>query len=67
MSETTIMIKRRIRHWKTTVAGVLAFLAPVACIIWPEYAGKIRDAALMIAGGGLIAAPDAKNTDPNPK
>lgn len=61
MGETTTIIRKRIRHWKTTVAGVACFLAPVAAIIWPEYAAKINSVAMLLAGAGFIAAADAKH------
>ncbi len=60
MGETTQIIQRRIRHWKTTIAGIALILAPVAGAIWPEYASKITNAAFLLAGGGFIAAADAQ-------
>jgi hypothetical protein len=68
MGETTQIIQRRIRHWKTTIAGISLILAPVAGALWPEYAAKITQAALLLAGGGFIAAADAQRppTPPAP-
>ncbi len=60
MSETTEIIHRRIRHWKTTAAGVAAIVAPIAASIWPEHAIKILSAASALSGAGLLAAADAK-------
>jgi len=63
---TTLLIRRRLHHWRTTVAGIVTILAPVALILWPEHAVKITAAAFAFCGGGLTAAADSKNTDKSP-
>jgi hypothetical protein len=60
---TTVIIRRRLRHWRTTLAGVVGMLGPIAALIWPEYALKILSISSAINGAGLVAAPDSKNTD----
>jgi hypothetical protein len=60
MGETTVMIQRRIRHWKTSIAGIALLLAPVAAAIWPAHADKIHNAALALGGLGLVSAADAQ-------
>jgi len=64
MGETTTIIRRRLHHWRTTVAGLCIWLAGPAMLIWPQYAAKISAVAFALAGTGLIAAPDSQNTDP---
>jgi len=66
MGETTLLIQKRIRHWRTTIAGIVCWLAPVALLIWPDQAAQITAIAFAVTGTGLIAAPDSKNTDKPP-
>lgn len=56
---TTEIIRRRIRHTKTTLAGLATILGPIAATVWPEHAGKIMLATSALTGAGLIAAADA--------
>ena len=56
---TTEIIRRRIRHWKTTVAGIATIASPVLVSIWPEHASTITAACAGLTGAGLIAAADA--------
>lgn len=63
MGETT-QILRRVRHWKTTLAGVASIVAPIAALFAPpEYQVKILAAASILSGSGLIAAADARKTE----
>jgi hypothetical protein len=59
MGETTEIIRRRVRHWKTTLAGVALMSAPVAVAIWPEHTALIQNIVAGLAGAGLMAAADA--------
>lgn len=59
MGETTELIRKRIRHTKTTLAGIATILGPIAATLWPEHAGKIMLATSALTGAGLIAAADA--------
>jgi hypothetical protein len=61
MGETTELIHKRIRHWKTTLAGVAGIVCPIVSLfVPPEYATKVLAAGCMLSGTGLIAAADAK-------
>lgn len=63
MGETT-QILRRVRHWKTTLAGIASIVCPVVALFCPpEYSVKILAASSMLAGSGLIAAADARKTE----
>jgi hypothetical protein len=57
---TTQFIRRRIRHWKTTAAGIAIILCPIVTILWPEFADKVVAIQSLLTGGALIAAADAK-------
>lgn len=63
MGETTRIIKRRIRHIKTTVAGIATILGPILAAFFPEYAGKILIATSTLTGAGLLAAADGSHVD----
>ena len=61
MSETTEIIRRRIQHWKTTIAGIAGIVCPIiALFVPPEYSIKVLAAGAVLSGAGLIAAADAK-------
>lgn len=68
MGETTVILQRRIRHWKTTVIGIVLWTAPAAALIWPEHKALITQVALALAGGGFMFAADAQRppTPPAP-
>ncbi len=58
---TTEIIQRRIRHWKTTAAGIACIVAPLVAIFCPpEIAVKVLAAASALAGTGLVVAADAR-------
>jgi hypothetical protein len=57
---TTQIIKRRIRHLKTTTCGIIAFAAPLAMVIWPKHAIIFSGLLSVATGAGLISAADAK-------
>ncbi len=57
---TTVIIRRRIRHFKTTTCGIVTFLAPIAMAIWPKHAMIFAGIASAVTGAGLISAADAK-------
>lgn len=59
MGETTEIIQKKIRHWKTSIVGVAGLLGPVALSIWPEYSQKIIAVMMAINGVGFMAAADA--------
>lgn len=63
MSEggTTEIIRRRIRHWKTTLAGIATIASPILVGIWPQHATTIVTACSALTGAGLIAAADASS------
>jgi len=64
MSDTTQFIRRRIQHWRTTLAGVAAIVCPIVALFCPpELSNKILAVAVMLSGSGLIAASDAKKQD----
>lgn len=56
---TTQIIRKRIRHTKTTLAGIATIVGPVAVAIWPQHAGTITTVASVLTGLGLISAADA--------
>jgi len=57
---TTMMIRRRVRNWKTTVSGIAAIVCPVISLFLPpEWAAKLLAASGILAGSGLITAADA--------
>jgi hypothetical protein len=61
MGETTEILHRRVRHWRTTAAGVASIVAPVIALFCPpDLAIKVLAAASALAGSGLIAAADAR-------
>jgi hypothetical protein len=60
MGETTEIIRRRVRHWKTTITGIALAAAPVAMSVWPEQSGLIAKIVAGLAGAGFILAADAK-------
>ena len=57
---TTQIIKRRIRHLKTTTCGIVTLLAPIAMVIWPDHAMVFAGIVSAVTGAGLISAADAK-------
>ena len=59
---TTTIIRRRIRHWKTTIAGVAVLISPIVCGLWPQHAATITQIVLGLTGAGLIAAADGDKT-----
>jgi hypothetical protein len=62
MSEnsTTMMIRRRVRNWKTTLTGIASIVCPIISLFLPpEWAAKLLAATGILAGSGLIAAADA--------
>lgn len=58
---TTLLIRRRIRHWKTTLAGLATIATPILVILFPEQAAKITLIGSTFTGWGLISASDASN------
>jgi hypothetical protein len=63
-NNTTEFIRRRIRNWRTTLAGVAMLLCPLIAIIWPEYAVQALLVATALGGAGHIAGADGKNIPP---
>jgi len=58
-SGTTMMIRKRILHWKTSLAGVASMLCPVLAIFLPpEWAAKVLSASALLSGAVLLAAND---------
>jgi hypothetical protein len=57
---TTMIIRRRIRNWKTTICGIVTILAPIAVLIWPQHAVIFTTVISAFTGAGLISAADAK-------
>lgn len=65
MGDTTELIHRRLRHWRTTAAGVAQILCPViALFLPPEWSIKVLSIAAVLGGVGSIAAADAHNLKP---
>jgi len=65
MGHTTEIIHKRIRHWRTTAAGVATIACPIIALFAPpDWQVKILSAGLLLSGAGHIAAPDAKATQP---
>ena len=63
MGDTTEIIQKLIRHWKTTLAGVASIVCPVIALLCPpEWQVKVMAVGCMLSGAGHIAAADA-----NPK
>lgn len=60
MGETTELIHRRIRHWKTTLAGVASILCPVAAGFFPQHSTELLGVAVALNSVGLFNAADAK-------
>lgn len=58
---TTEFIRRRIRHWRTTLAGIACIVGPIIAVIYPEYAVKILTITLGLSGAGHLAGADGKN------
>lgn len=46
------------KSWKTTLAGIIAILGPVAATIWPQYSDAILKTTAGLTGLGLVAARD---------
>ena len=63
MNSTTQIIQRRIKHYKTSIAGIASIVCPfVSLFLPPEWATKVMAAGLAIGGAGLLGAADAKPT-----
>jgi hypothetical protein len=61
---TTMMFRRRLRHWKTTASGLASIVCPIVSLFLPpEWAAKLLAAAGILAGTGLISAADAKPSE----
>jgi len=59
---TTLLIRKRIRHWKTSLAGAASMLCPVVAIFLPpEWASKVLSASALLSGAVLLAANDPSN------
>jgi len=60
-NSTSMLIRRRIQHWKTSLAGISAIVCPlVSLFLPPEWAMKVLAVAAVLSGAGLISAADAK-------
>ena len=66
-SHTTEFIRRRVRHWKTTIAGVGSIVCPILSIVFPSLAQKFALIASLFAGWGFITAADGSNVQDKPK
>ena len=56
---TTQFIRRRIFHWKTTLAGIAGIVCPLLALFLPEFwALKVLAVSSILSGAGLIAAAD---------
>lgn len=62
--DTTQFIRRRIWHWKTTIAGVGSIVCPILAILFPAYAQKILLISSLFSGWGFIAAADGSKVPP---
>jgi len=61
MGDTTELIHRRLRHWKTTLAGVASIVCPIISLfVTPELAVKVLAITGALTGTGLIFAADGK-------
>jgi hypothetical protein len=60
MGETTEIIHKRIRHTKTTLAGIAGIVCPILALCFPSHAVPILTVGCALNGMGNIAAADAK-------
>ena len=60
MGDTTELIHRRIRHWKTTLSGVAGIVCPFLALCFPKAAVEILTVGCALNGMGNIAAADSK-------
>lgn len=58
MGETTEIFRRKVRHWKTTAAGLAVIALGVVPIIWPETAIKCAQISAFLTGAGFLMAAD---------
>lgn len=62
---TTQFIRRRVHHWRTTLAGIASIVCPVAALfLEPDLAVKVLSVSAVLSGAGLIAAADANKPTP---
>jgi hypothetical protein len=57
---TTAFLRRRVRHWKTTLAGIATIAGPILMALFPKWTLQISLVTATLTGSGLIAAADAK-------
>jgi hypothetical protein len=62
MGETTQFI-RKVRHWKTTLAGSALMFIPVAYSIWPEHSALISKISVGLTAAGMFVAADGSKTN----
>lgn len=61
MDTTTQIIQRRIKHWKTSLAGISAIVCPlVALFVSPDLAIKLLGIGVALNAAGNMSAADAK-------
>ncbi len=58
-SSTTMMARRRLKNWKTTICGIALIISPIAIALWPRHALTISAVTTALTGGGFMAAADA--------
>jgi hypothetical protein len=64
MESTTQIYRRKVRHWKTTAAGLATIAGPILIIFLPDYSTQISLAVSTLTGAGLMAAADADKAAP---
>ena len=60
-SSTTVFIRRRIHHWRTTAAGIAVILCPILVKVFPAYSETILSVGLALTGAGHLLGADARN------
>lgn len=68
-SNTTRVIRRRIRHWKTTLTGIGLLFSPIISAIWPDAAPVVDKVTGVLIGAGFVSAADGarvRDTEPAP-
>lgn len=54
-----MIIRRRIRNWKTTICGIALLITPILIALFPKHALVIISVSSALTGSGFIAAADA--------
>ena len=58
-NDSTTQFQRRVRHWKTTTAGIAIAGLTIAASVWPQHGGLFAKIIGGLSAAGLLAASDA--------